>query len=632
MPPPSAMIAKELGRRVRASGRGPAASASGDEHDDADEAPRLRAALSDLVDATLDEELTAQAREAVNASACNDGEASATGDNVHSLAERAADEIVENSATYHMLQDAVREAAASARTNAVSADTKCEHKDAAASSGHKKAKRDADTDACGDYRSNAIADEAWGAHGDDDDHDDDDPFAASLNGSTTGTASADAGAVKSFSLFDMLDSQPGMGFGAERVSAQKILSAFGGTNGDGNDGSSTMEDDSDARYNEAASLLERVDDLEDLLFDPFGDSGGDVWPDINRVLRSGLGLGDTGGKGDDASAPAATAETPPSPDVIVRYAHIHSTLDGLCGSSSSSSGIDFGPQRIALVANMADALVARYSQLESKWCTVKESGEVYMAEEVGTLVQIMLDMIISSAPALELALEEDCHRFLLGIMKILVMESSPDCGGFGLAHAISAADPYAEWFSLLSRFVHQGALIKAVVQTGLLKKIVQLCNEGPRCQTTTIKSGPVPTNDSNMVAIGTPADLDHCLYIHSLSILRTLLVVTAASERAFPYHDIGLKASHSLSQSVTRVLLPFINVLSVGAKEGIAVVEERLASLCEEASGTALRGIKQKGEFEAVIRIMDSIALIETAASNANPSASAITRLRKLAS
>lgn len=604
--PLSSAIAKELGRRLHASGSAPAASASSDE---------LRAVLSDLVDATLDEELTAQAREVANAS---NGEASATGDDMKALAERAADKIVTNSPAYHMLQDAVRQAAAAAAP-----DTGTEH-DEGAASGHKKAKHNADNNGSSNVCSNATADEAWGANEDDYD---DDPFPSSKT-STTGTATSNSGAVKSFSLFDMLDSQPGMGFGAERVSAQNVLSAFGCAN-DGD--ARTMENDSDARYNEAASLLERVDDLEDLLFDPFGESGGDSWPDINRVLRCGLGLG---GTGEDPSAPTATAETPPSLDIVVRYAHIHSKLDGLCGSSSSSSGIDFGPQRMELLINMADALMAMHSRLKGKWCIItdSDSGEVYMAEGIVTLVQIMLDMLISSAPVLELAMEEDSHRLLLGIMKILVLEPSPECGGISLAHATSASDPYAEWFSLLSRFVHQGALIRATVEAGLLRKVVEICNEGPERQTTTVKLGTVPTNNSDMVAIGTAADLDHCLYLHSLSILRNLLVVTAASERAFPYQDIGVKAGNSLSENVSRVLSPFINVLSVGAKGGTVVVDERLASLCEEASGTLLRGIKpNKTIFETVFQTILSATLKEIVAASANPSVSAIDRLQKLA-
>ena len=282
---------------------------------------------------------------------------------------------------------------------------------------------------------------------------------------------------------------------------------------------------------------------------------------------------------------------------------------------------------------MADALMAMYSRLKGKWCTITASGEVHMTEGIVTLVQIVLDILISSAPALELAMEEDCHRLLLSIMKILVMELSPECGGISLAHAISASDPYAEWFSLLSRFIHQGALIKAAVEAGMLKTVVQICNEGPDHQTTTVKSGTSPANNTDMVAIGIAADLDHCLYLHSLSILRTLLVVTAASERAFPYQDIGVKAGNSLSENVSRVLSPFINVLSVGAKGGTAVVDERLASLCEEASGTLLRGIKQNNAvLEAVFRTINFTSLKEIITTNDNPSVSALGRLQKLAS
>ena len=74
-------------------------------------------------------------------------------------------------------------------------------------------------------------------------------------------------------------------------------------------------------------------------------------------------------------------------------------------------------------------------------------------------------------------------------------------------------------------------------------------------------------------------------------------------------------------------------MLSVGAKGGVAVVDERLASLCEEASGTLLRGIKQnKAVFEAVFQTIVAASLKEMVAANANPSLSAINRLQKMAS
>jgi hypothetical protein len=669
----SSAIAAELSRRVLAASPADDSDTSSDEPGEEARSSsrrlRIRAALSDLVDATLGDELTVQARAAIANNAKSAGgnrEAlSATEDDssdMPSLAARAADGIASSAPAYALLEDAVRQAAAAA---AAAAD------DDGAASGHKKPKRDADAavgegGGTGGSKSDPFADQVWGANGDDEGDNDDDPLAAdadadadadananadadadanananaNANASTglpiVGAAGTTSGGGKSFSLFDMLDSQQGimggLGAAAERVSAQQILRAFGLGADDATGGG-----DPRGRFHEAASLLERVDDLEDLLFDPFGScaadgggigGGGDVWPDIDRVLRSGLGLGG------DASVPPPSPPLPPDaplPDVIVRYARIHSQLNGLCGVSSSSSGIDFGPQRIDLLVNVADALVAMHYRLESRlWYSVEELGEVQMNEDAVTLVQIMLDMLISSAPALELAPEEDCQRLLLSVLKIVTMEPTSEKCSIGLAHAVSATDPYAEWFSLISRFVHPAALIKATTETGILKSIVQLCNEGPG-RRASVKPGTASVKGSDMVVVGIIDDLDHCLYLHSLSMLRTLLVVTAASESIFPYQEIGIDSSDSLSQNVTRVLSPFIQVLSVGAKKGTAVVDKCLASLCEEASGTVLRGIKQNKEvLGTALQTIDPAAVKETMATNHNPSIVAITRLQRL--
>ena len=613
----SSAVAAELSRRVLADD-------DNDDDDDEARSRRLRAALSDLAEATLGEKIAAQATSSSEVAMDGDGDdgngmKSASKDDV---SRAVAEDIASGSPAYQMLRDAVRQAAA--QTAQAAAPTSS---DGAATAGNKRAKHDIDTDGSWDCsRGDAMTEEVWGLNNDDDEDD---------TNTNTGTA------AKSFSLFDMLDSQQGVGMGIgvgaqQRVSAQEILSAFAGTGGsaDAQD-TNTMGDDDPAEaaaasYNDAASLLERVDDLEDLLFDPFGNYTaitGDVWPQINRVLRSGLDLG-----GDDASA-AASAVPPPSPDVIGRFARIHSQLDGLCASSSLGIG-DFGPQRIDLLVNVADALVAMHRRLKESWCCIGGSGEARMSEDVVSLAQIMLDMLIDSAPALELAQEEECHRLLLGILK-MAAEPTPECGGVSLANVISSADPYAEWFSFLSRFIHPATLIKAFAETRVLENIIQFCNEGPGRIAPTNLATMASNGGSDMIAVGTAADLDHCLYLHSLSILRTLLVVTAGSERIFPYQELGgIESSNApLSQSVTRIVAPFVKVLSVGTKEGTVAVDARLASLCEEAAGSALQGIKQNKEiFEAIVHttIFPVTDKVITAA-DANPSIAAIMRLNMMA-
>ena len=607
----SSAVAAELSRRVLS-----------DDDDDANDeearSRRLRTALSDLAEATLGEEIAARASssEVESISGGGDGMESASKDDV---AKALADDIASSAPAYQMLRDAVRQTAAAAPTSS-----------GAATAGNKRAKHDVDTDGSGcDYkRGDAMTDEVWGLN---DDDDDDDTTGATNTNANTGTA------AKSFSLFDMLDSQHqgigmGIGIGAQqRVSAQEILTTFAGTGGSADAQDTNMMGDDDpadaaaARYNDAASLLERVDDLEDLLFDPFGNCTaitGDVWPQINRVLRSGLGLG-----GDDAST-----VPPPSPDVIGRFARVHSQLDRLCASSSLGGG-DFGPQRIDLLVNVTDALVAMHRRLKESWCCIDGSGEARMSEDVVSLAQIMLDMLIDSVPALELAQEEECHRLLLGILK-MAAEPTPECGGISLANVISGADPYAEWFSFLSRFIHPATLVKAFTETRVLENIVQFCNKGPGRIAPTNLATMTSSSGYNMIAVGTDADLGHCLYLHSLSILRTLLVVTAGNERTFPYQELGIESSNApLSQSVTRIVAPFVKVLSVGAKEGPAVVDASLASLCEEAVGTVLRGIKPNTEvFEAVFDTnIVPVADKMITATDGNPSVAAIMRLKLMA-
>ena len=620
--PPSSAIAEELARFVRTSSS--AARSTGADYGNAEKtsnndttAPTMKSALSDMVDSALDCELTELAESIVNAGSGDD--TSSGQDRLYEMATKAADQIIENSSTYRVLREAVIKCARQVRSGGGSSESNeaeegDDDKNGSAADGtidgeasNKKMKRDStDADATSEVWPSGSADDI------DIEHPPtvlDDPFASSANGDTPTAA-----ATKSFSLFDMLDSQQvAAPTHVDRVSAEQILDVFATSPpGGGKEQESPSTSTRHEQYNSAASLLERVDDMEDLLFDPFG--SGDVWPDINKVLRSGLGI--------SCDNDVGSTPSPPSSDILIRYAQIHSHLDGLC-SQSSSYGIDFGTQRVDLATNVADAVNCR----EDGWYQVDSTQQIRFDRDMAILVRILIDLLTSAAPTLESIPEEDCKLFVSSALRIIA-EKETDISP---AHAIAARDPYADWFSLIGRFAQPAILVQLSVETGMLNDVTERCNgEQGICIAATDAS----KNNLDMVRVGTTSDLEHCFFLQSLSILRTFLVATAGSEALFPY-QLNRSSGPVTEGDTLRVLNPFVKVLAAGVSEGSDIVDEALASICEEASHAILRGIMgNKRVFEAVFKA--SIApiardlLARGTSDRSNAASEAIMRLHQL--
>ena len=414
----------------------------------------------------------------------------------------------------------------------------------------------------------------------------------------------DAGGSKSFSLFAMMDAQgaassSGPGIGMARASADDIMQAFR-TDG----------------YARAAELIEHVDDLEDLLYDPFGSSSHDLWPDVNRILRSGLGI--RRGEGLDDLPP-------PAPDVVIRFASLHSQLDALCDAQSSSlggyggGGANFGPQRVDLVTNLSDAMevfaggqqlcsyeVATPSKVNSQW--EGDFRDVRIARVVSVLVRTWRELFPRALDALE-SIPDDGgagDRLLSGAMRLVVnkdYDGRQTAEGAATSAATSAIDPYADWFAFAARSFPPARIAGLAAETGLVDAILARCEAGQRESGTVGDVNMIITShdadrsrDLVMVRVGTVVDIEHCLLVQSLSILRTLLVVTAGSPVLFPYVSYhaprsGGAKEHRLETSfdnMSRFLIPFVTVLSIGISHGEALVDKDLAALCEEAVETVL--------------------------------------------
>jgi len=625
--PPSSVIAEELSRVVRTSSSAVRTRPAGADDDDTETTgigpTTLKSALSGMVDSALDCELTELTESIVSAAAGgsdDEGTDSCDQERLGEMATEAADRIIENSSAYRVLREAVIKCARQVRSggggsssdddiNGSAADGTIDGDDDEAS--NKKMKRDnTDEDATSEVWPSGLADDSEHPPTSNVTHDPFDSFA-------NDAAPTAAVAAKSFSLFDMLDSQQvAAPTHLDRVSAEQILDVFAtsppGDGGEEQESPSASATCRHEQYNSAASLLERVDDMEDLLFDPFG--SGDVWPDINRVLRSGLGISCCD---NDVGTPYR-----PSSDILIRYARIHSHLDGLCGQSSSY-GIDFGIQRVDLATNVADAVNGR----EDGWYQVDSTQQIRFDRDMAILVRTLIDLLTSAAPTLESIPEEDCKRFVSSAVRIFAKKEAD----ISPAHAIASRDPYADCFSLVGRFAQPAILVQLSVETGMLSDVIERCNGE---QGISIAATDASMDNLDMVTVGTTSDLEHCFFLQSLSILRTFLVATAGSEALFPY-QLNRSTGPITEGDTLRVLNPFVNVLAAGVSEGGDIVDEALASICEEASSAMLRGImRNKRVFEAVFDA--SIApiardlLARGTSDRSNAASAAIMRLHQL--
>ena len=329
-------------------------------------------------------------------------------------------------------------------------------------------------------------------------------------------------APTSFSLFDLMDSQKCAFAIPPRITAYQIIEAHKRDLDETRVLQSSNKNDS-ASYDEnfggnneisqhdkstALELLEKADDVEDLSPDP------DTWKEIRRILYNGLIKFPSDGG---------------SVEEQFRFLGVHKSLHDKC--KRSNGGMMFTSQLWGLAQNIASALLIFSEKSHDEFFSGDEqpnssvdncSLDLYwdiVQHFLDTLTHLASDYIFSCVGN-----EKEIEKMILGITMNL---------GDHLTSCIMAMiDPMAGWFEVWARFISPAKLLAFVRATGLgctlLRRLEKIqsgrSNSSQRIVELLNKmSGNTNADHSRIRLYGDQDDLEHCHFVQSISILRTII-------------------------------------------------------------------------------------------------------------
>ena len=372
------------------------------------------------------------------------------------------------------------------------------------------------------------------------------------------------GAIKSYSLFDMIDRESIV----ERITADDILRSHG---------EGGPEHDSDVNWDCVADLLDRVEDMEDIVSNPFS---GDVWGKIQEVLRSGL---------------SSTSSS--------RYVDMHSKLRSMCEKSPNPA--EYAQQRCDLTMNILDFLSEIITL--SSHCRISE-GLVYLSELVGAVVCAWHDLVMGLASVVEYLADEDLDKIIEGIMSLFIVKPQQRTRyAVQPYHLLASYDPYAAWFETLCCELQPIRILGAANRVGLVNATLDICHSHGG----DLAFALVGEQVKNSVTLescqgnffGSMGDIEEATYVQSLSLLRTFVVTTDGYPGLF-HHCIdksnSIQKPHGkyipskiTSEGVLYLLSPFQNVLAASVSEVGFTIDKDLVYLCGEAAEAIIVGQMQ---------------------------------------
>ena len=311
-------------------------------------------------------------------------------------------------------------------------------------------------------------------------------------------SAAPAPAPKSFSLFDMLDSQKTGGGGGSifaslppRIMAYQVIEArehekkqnsASGANAVGDTSMTTA----DGEQKKALELLEKADDMEDLSPDP------DSWEEIRTIMYEGL----TNSRGKDNDQ--------------FRYLKVHKSLFEKCQGNNACK-----TQLWGLAQNLVGSILALSNQkIEQQSGCEGESGITPLRHTMDLCWDVSQTLLSNILPQLAMehvvscvGSEREIERMLLGLCMILSNDFS-SC-------ILGMMEPFAGWFEVWIRFVDPKTFAKIVHASHLGEVMLR------RCETLGRNSSSAMIGE--MVAELNTGDIEHCIFLQSLSTLRSIL-------------------------------------------------------------------------------------------------------------
>ena len=376
---------------------------------------------------------------------------------------------------------------------------------------------------------------------------------------TTAASPPHAADPTSFSLFDLLDSQKGgAGFALPpRITAQKIIEAYQREQNDITDGSTknTAMEEEGGKSTTTLELLEKADDMEDLSPD------GESWEEVRNILYKGLLGGKYPATKDDGNSNGFEKQQ-------FRYLEVHKSLAEKCRGNNICNA-----QLWSLVQNLVGSMLTLTRQFaedyqndvgekrQQKYAELPAKQQMDLCWDIARSILDMLSQLAVDYVVSCVGNEREVERMLLGIALIL----SDDFGAciFGMM------EPMAGTFEVWSRLVDPKRVQAIIGISGLGGVALRRCeslggNVSSECIWKMIHSSSTGKNSGSdndgctIAADPSLADIEHCNFIQSLSILRTILFRCGGSKEVVSllYDQFTTEKTDVTADTLSSFLLP----------------------------------------------------------------------------
>jgi len=317
-------------------------------------------------------------------------------------------------------------------------------------------------------------------------------------------SSTPSAAPASFSLFDMMDSQKGAFALPPRIMAYQIIETYqrekNSTVGGDDVATTTTPDDGKSTL----ELLEKANDVEDLSPDP------DSWDEVRQILYDGL-------------------TNSINPDDASRYLKVHKSLFEKCRGDNACSSQLWG-----LAQNLVGSILTFPRQFEEE----ESVSTRYSMDLCWDIAQSLLDALSDLAVDYITSCvgnEGEIERMFLGICTILSDDS--------LACIMGMMEPMAGWFEVWARFVDPSKFMTIIHVSGMGGVVLRRCE----CLGRNTSSESI----SKIIQKAGSGEIEHCNFLQSLSIIRTILFRCGGSREVVSMihhqYSIGSKSSTALN-------------------------------------------------------------------------------------
>ena len=322
---------------------------------------------------------------------------------------------------------------------------------------------------------------------------------------------------------------------------------------------------------ERLQLLEQVDHVDDVASN---------WDKVLNMLFEGLN----------------------EKDCCSDYVELHHKWFDQCSSSVDYTSLQFG-----LCSNVVKALQHHYCHHVHVSDT---EGLKFSNPQQHTflMVQLWYTMWMSAHFSLD-----DTHRMTCEMMGLIRNLGAPTATRFVLmpAHLLALVDPYANWFARwIQHDVSPVDALNCLLSTGFLHVVMQCCrDEGHMAwKELSVTVDTIVIEEGDHVQV---SQLEHMLWVHSLCILRSVLV--SARVVLFPWADLlefdspqeesyqPIVCQNPLVDEVQGVTTHFLTMLQS------ATSDTKMVAICCEAIETILWGLQDDTFRDILQTVLDRL-------------------------